>query len=190
MSIGLVLAFSTSLMGAFLTFSAYTGISVKRHEVLDSARLFTALSILSLLSSALNGLLQTYPILMAAFASIGRIEEFCMSEDQKDTRTCLNSDNEGLSVDQEKISGSSDDSPRKDESIAIKVAQATFGWDTQRIIKVPDFTTSYSELVAVSGSNGSGKSTFLKALLGEVSDSTGTVSIDPREIAYCDQTPW
>ena len=44
--------------------------------------------------------------------------------------------------------------------------------------------------MALSGSNGSGKSTFLKALLGEVVSTEGSFTLDAEEIAFCDQTPW
>lgn len=37
---------------------------------------------------------------------------------------------------------------------------------------------------------GSGKSTLLKALLGEVSISSGSITVADDEIAYCSQNPW
>jgi ABC-type bacteriocin/lantibiotic exporter with double-glycine peptidase domain len=40
------------------------------------------------------------------------------------------------------------------------------------------------------GPVGSGKSSLLKAILGETTSSMGNVSLDASEVAFCDQTPW
>lgn len=51
------------------------------------------------------------------------------------------------------------------------------------------FQVKQGELVAVIGSVGSGKSSILSALLGEMHLSEGFVRVH-GEIAYCDQRPW
>lgn len=51
-----------------------------------------------------------------------------------------------------------------------------------------DFPTK--ELSVIIGPVGSGKSTMLKLLLGEVDVTRGQIPIDKTTIAYCNQTPW
>lgn len=47
------------------------------------------------------------------------------------------------------------------------------------------------ELVGIVGTVGSGKSSFLNAVLGEMSLQSGTLSaVKDKKIAYCDQRPW
>ena len=188
--IGIVLAFVAPIMSPFLTFGAYTGITLRGHGVLDSARLFTALSIVSLLGSPLIGILQSYPMIMASFGCIDRIEEFCLSDDQEDTRTCGAPESEVKPPIAENGCEKPYDLRHGDAVIAIKVEQASFGWNDQHLVKVANFAITYSQFVVISGPNGSGKSTFLKAVLGELPSKEGSFNLDTKEIAFCDQTPW
>jgi ABC-type transport system involved in cytochrome bd biosynthesis fused ATPase/permease subunit len=45
-------------------------------------------------------------------------------------------------------------------------------------------------LSIVTGSVGSGKSSLLKAMLGELKLESGTVTLSAPEVAYCSQSPW
>ena len=51
------------------------------------------------------------------------------------------------------------------------------------------FSIRQGELVAVVGAVGSGKSSLLNALLGEMSVTKGTVEVN-GSVAFCDQRPW
>jgi ATP-binding cassette subfamily C (CFTR/MRP) protein 1 len=52
-------------------------------------------------------------------------------------------------------------------------------------------TIPTAQLTAIIGPVASGKSTFLKALLGEIPVSQGSVRVRTNSnIAFCDQTPW
>src|SRR2546421_4532729 len=59
-----------------------------------------------------------------------------------------------------------------------------FGWE----LKVPAFTVNAGERVAIVGANGSGKTSLLKALLGELRPLAGRVKTGPRvAMRYYDQ---
>ncbi|TVY84949.1 ABC transporter FUM19 [Lachnellula suecica] len=53
-----------------------------------------------------------------------------------------------------------------------------------------NFTISPGRLTMIIGPVGSGKSTLLHMLLGETSNSAGSVQVDFQDAAYCSQRPW
>jgi ATP-binding cassette subfamily C (CFTR/MRP) protein 1 len=63
----------------------------------------------------------------------------------------------------------------------IVVRNGTFGWS---------FSIKVSGLTMIIGPVACGKSTLLKALLGETPSSQGFVYVSTTEVAFCDQTPW
>jgi ATP-binding cassette, subfamily C (CFTR/MRP), member 1 len=196
LTIGLVIAYMSNILSPFLTFASYTGLSIQGHGVLDSTRLFTTLSIISLLTTPMNIALQMYPTLMAAFACLGRIEEFGFSEDFEDGR---------LTTDQPKSAAPTETKSdlnvnlRMEKSLlsstlqnedAIVGTNVSFGWEDGNIVENANFRIKYGQVTVLRGLNGSGKSTLLKALLGELPLSQGSIHISTRDIAFCDQTAW
>lgn len=204
----------SSILSPFLTFTSYTGLSIQGHGVLDSTRLFTTLSIISLLTTPMNKLLQIYPSLMAAFACLERIEEFCLSEDFEDVRLAADQPKSvtAIETNSNKPTTNSDKStaPTKTNShLSIKLriekslssntllkgaaivgTNVSFGWEHGNIVENAHFRIKYGQVTVLRGLNGSGKSTLLKALLGELPLRQGSIHVSTRDIAFCDQTAW
>src|SRR5438132_4511371 len=62
------------------------------------------------------------------------------------------------------------------------------GYGKRELLTMPAFTVNAGELVAIVGPNGSGKTSLLKALLGELRPLSGRVKIGPRvAMRYYDQ---
>ena len=78
------------------------------------------------------------------------------------------------------------------EQDAIVIRNGTFGWkvDDEPILKDISIAIGVSQLTMIIGTVASGKSTLLKALLGETPSTEGFVYVSSTEIAFCDQTPW
>src|ERR1700760_845907 len=186
----------SSILSPFLTFTSYTGLSIQGHGVLDSTRLFTTLSIISLLTKPLNGMLQIYPLLMAALASVDRIEEFGLSEDFEDGRFTAN---QPTSVAPTEAKSHSSVNLRMEKSLvsntllngdAIVGTNVSFGWEDGNIVENAHFRIKYGQVTVLRGLNGSGKSTLLKVLLGELPLRQGSIHVGTRDIAFCDQIAW
>lgn len=191
------------VLSPFLTFAGYTGLSLKGHGVLDPTRLFTTLSIISLLTSPLNYVLQMYPMLMAAFTCLSRIEEFCLSEDFEDGRIAADQikspTNSGKFASPTGINSDLSFNSRIEKSLlpstlpsgdAIVGTNVSFGWNDSNIVENASFRIKYGQVTVLRGLNGSGKSTLLKAILGELPLKQGSIHVSTRDIAFCDQTAW
>jgi ATP-binding cassette, subfamily C (CFTR/MRP), member 1 len=90
----------------------------------------------------------------------------------------------------------SDVTPRNGSTLssfdAIIVSSGDFGWDREKdpLLKSIDLTIPREKLTVIVGPVGCGKSTLIKALLGEVPCMGGEVQVSSAEIGFCDQTPW
>ncbi|KAI9148100.1 putative ABC multidrug transporter [Paramyrothecium foliicola] len=154
---------------------------------LNAAVIFTALSYLLLLSSPLLALFQAVPQIISGMACLARIQAFLASTVREDYRTVAAS-TAGYS---EKSSEASVPCSEKGfTDPAIIVQHGNFGWIPGRLVlqdinvKIPR-----SALTIVVGPIASGKSTFTKALLGEVPVSRGNVQLKTRQsrVGFCDQ---
>ncbi|KAH7418359.1 ABC transporter [Cadophora sp. MPI-SDFR-AT-0126] len=151
------------------------------HKI-DHTRAFTALSLLTLLTSPLMVVLQIFPIIAAAFACLRRIREFLIREGRVDGRL-FNSQSNGRN----EKDGPQDS--RKEVTIAVE--DGNFGWTEQNaVLKNINMRLLKSSITFVIGPNASGKSTLCRALLGEVPFARGTVILGSTKLGYCDQIPF
>ena len=73
---------------------------------------------------------------------------------------------------------------------SLHISNGNFSWINKEIIlKNIDLEVKKKSLTAVVGSVGSGKSSLISALLGEMEKHSGTVNVDGT-IAYVSQIPW
>lgn len=147
-------------------------------STLDTARIFTALSLFALLSEPLASLVMALATYLGAAGSFARIQKFLELAERADTR-------------------GTDELPEKPLSSkravnAITVHGADFGWDPAKEPLLRDITLSvpWRKLTMVVGPVGCGKSTLLQAVLGEVPAMAGSVHIGSMSVAYAAQSPW
>ncbi|KAJ4312580.1 hypothetical protein N0V84_009863 [Fusarium piperis] len=170
---------------------------------LNTTTLFTAFSYTVLLTSPIATLLQCVPSLNAALTCLGRIQSFLEAEGPQGPRQSCSlvapivgfPSNEGSRSDEEPDKKACTQ-PLQDYPVqgsrapSISIVDGTFGWASEKmILKNVSVTVPASQLTFVFGPVGSGKSTLCKAILGELSMTTGRVSITPSQLAvgYCDQ---
>lgn len=179
--IAALFAFSAQLLSPPLTFA------FAQQAPLDVSNLFASLSFLTLLTTPLSQIFQAIPELASGLACLGRIQAFLEGETRRDFRK-VHTD---LGTDEEKARQAELDRP--DSAHPVVVKDGKFGWEADGfVLRNINTQVSRSSLTVVIGPVGSGKSTFSRALLGEIPFSEGSVMLGARfsRIGFCDQTPF
>ncbi|KAH8122202.1 multidrug resistance-associated protein [Trichoderma asperelloides] len=172
-----IIGFAPSMLGPLFTFAVTS-------RTLDTTRVFTSLSFLVLLTEPLSQIFQYVPFLMASFTCLTRIQTFLEEECCVDFRE---------DASRAQLEDELNKSSREDHGALIQVIDGNFGWEKEKpILSKLSFSIAANSLTIVIGPTACGKSTLLKALLGETPIHDGRVLIQPaaRRIGYCDQTPF
>ena len=167
-------------------------------DSLSTVQAFTSLAIISLLSDPAARLLVTIPSLAASMACFDRIQKYLEAQSWKDERKHIGAmqgrvpgyialDERGTEL---QIMPSFSSS--RIETLVVKLRQATIrpSPNSAPVLHDINFRANHSSLTLIVGPVGSGKSTLMKAILGELSCDSGEALVASKSIAYCAQTPW
>ena len=140
--------------------------------------------------------------------SFARIQEFLDKEDHNDKRRRSPFLPSMEDLDEAKFlskSGDLDLSSSSSESLeslkrgstssstnAAMIQRGTFSWEVGKepILRDITLTVPRGSFTMIIGASGCGKSSLLKALLGEIPCAEGKVELSSESVAFCDQTPW
>ncbi len=154
--------------------AAFGGVALMPRLSFDYTVLFTSLSMIQIMLTPLLSIIQMLPDLFSAFVSWKRIRDYVAEGTDEGKRVAPRSaskeETAGLRL-------------HLDNTTAESAPESAF-------LKGVHLFVSAGELMVVSGAPGCGKSSFLKALLGEVRISAGTMTTGAAQLAYCDQLPW
>ncbi|KAJ5497102.1 ABC transporter integral membrane type 1 [Penicillium fimorum] len=128
---------------------------------------FTSLSLVSLLTEPVVLLSASLVKFTSAIGCFDRIQEFICKESRV---------NEDISIDEYLV-------PESTSGMGLQLAST----QSKAVVCMTDCCFG---LGAVTGPIGSGKSSLLKAILGEMRRTEGTVSLGLVKTAYCQQSPW
>lgn len=207
------IAWAPQLIGPVITFAAFTAVVYGTDKSLDTARMFTSLSLISLLTQPLSQTFQNIPLFMGSVQCLQRIQAFLlidtksghrlMIQEYVEERSCFKDpairpghdviELKDLKESHRDLKSAYVTSSQKGESRdVIVIRNGAFGWTTSKkpILQDLNLTIKSSQLTMIIGPVACGKSTLLKALLGETPSSQGFVYVSQKEIAFCDQTPW
>jgi len=173
--------------------------AIRGTEPLDTVQAFTSLALISLVSHPASRLLSAIPNTAASIGCFDRIQEFLLAESHGESRQIAaegySSSNVPLLMPRSQaltptsISGTT---IRMKESRAIIFQKATIrpSKTADFVLKDVDLSIEKGQLAIISGAVGVGKTTLLKAILGDVECTAGTITIADKNIAYCSQSPW
>ncbi|KAL3053062.1 hypothetical protein OYC64_005566 [Pagothenia borchgrevinki] len=154
---------------ALSTFTVY--VLIDEHNVLDAQKAFVSLALFNILRFPLNMLPMVISSMVQASVSLKRLRVFLSHEELQED-----------SVEHKAVAGS---------PYSISIVDGVFSWSRaepptlKRLnVYIPD-----GSLVAVVGHVGSGKSSLLSALLGEMDKLEGAVAVK-GSVAYVPQQAW
>jgi ABC-type multidrug transport system fused ATPase/permease subunit len=164
----------------------------------SASQAITTLSILSVMMSPLGELVGNIPNTFSAFGCFKRIQDFLLLEERIDHRDVYGVGKPSIpKSDKGGFTAAQDAFELKDlgavNTANVFIVDGSFNWGENHVLK--DITASFprqsqGSLTMIIGPIGSGKSSLLKAVLGEIPCSNGLISLNSAEIAFCDQTPW
>ncbi|XP_048799527.1 multidrug resistance-associated protein 1-like isoform X4 [Lagopus muta] len=154
-------------MVSLSTFGAY--FYLDKEHVLTAAKVFTSISLFNILRLPLFDLPSVISAVAQTKVSLSRLEDFLFAEDLNPEDVDTN------------YSGNH----------AVELTAASFCWEKNGLPVLKNLSVSIpaGSLVAVVGQVGSGKSSFLSALLGEMEKLEGTVH-RRGSVAYVAQQAW
>ncbi|KAJ4289146.1 hypothetical protein N0V90_011488 [Kalmusia sp. IMI 367209] len=176
--------FQLTTVSTYVTFAVIM-LSKGNNESLDLNKLYGSLSALKLFTTPLTMMLQLLPQMQISYASLERIEKFLKGEtisEERSSESSSNSVTEGTELLPLKVSGGNNH--------LISLDKANFAIDSQPLLF--DITTRFSSgtFTMIVGRVGSGKSVFLRSLVGETELTSGQFQHTLSGSAFCDQQVW
>lgn len=180
-------------------------ITLSTPNSLDTAKIFTSLSIITLLTDPAAKLLSAIPATASSLGCVDRIQAFLLSETRKDYRKLLDtrpvttagigmtgdgSRGDTTSIELQPVLRNSIEEDGAEFAVQFSDVFARPLGAKANVLHDVSFSITPGTVNAVVGSVASGKSTLLKTILGEAELDRGTVSMSDLSTAYCSQTPW
>uniref|UniRef100_A0A915JQ44 Uncharacterized protein n=1 Tax=Romanomermis culicivorax TaxID=13658 RepID=A0A915JQ44_ROMCU len=156
----------TNLLACLSIFASYIFVSDEKRLTAENA--FTVITVLNVLYVPLSMLPTAFSTMSAFFVSIRRIEQFLIAEELKDY-TELN----------------------EHSNYSVEFRTATFSYAKEKPPSLYNLNLAIKKgsLIGIVGPVGAGKSTFLKAILGETNKVSGRILVN-GSTAYVPQEAW
>ncbi|XP_020574939.1 ABC transporter C family member 8-like [Phalaenopsis equestris] len=150
----------------------FAGTAIMRSAPLNAGTIFTVLATLRVMSEPVRMLPEVLSVLIQAKVSLDRIDSFLLEDEIKEDR-------------EKKIH-------LEHLNLVAEIKNGIFSWEQSSIAPTLiniNLQIAKGQKISVCGSVGSGKSSLLYALLGEISKITGSVYLNGTT-AYVSQTSW
>lgn len=207
-------AYTTPVIAPVLTFTVFALVSMRSggDTTLDTTKVFTSLSLFALLADPLASLIMAMMAFAGSLGSFDRIQEFLVTDEHVDKRIKSHPDFDSVNASStgessagsiawtEKSISSTTTSERPllpftrpgGGGHAVTVDAGSFGYEADKdaLLSAIQAKIPRGKFTMVVGPVGCGKTTLLKALLGEVPPLEGSIKYLGTDVAYCDQSPF
>lgn len=187
-----------------LTFVVLAGQIGKSGTALpDATKVFTSLSIITLLTDPAAKLLSAIPATAASLGCVDRVQQFLIAPARVDSRQGQGRAQSTVSRDTSTFCTGHGPGERA-ESLALTTlnsqAPSPAIMMDNVFVRSPDavtpvlqgvtFSVSPGTIAVITGPVGSGKSTLLRTILGETTVDLGSVMVSKSSVGFCSQSPW
>ncbi|KAF5563755.1 ABC transporter [Fusarium phyllophilum] len=169
---------SANALGIFspiLTFIIFVMYANLRGSNLDAETAFTTTALLGLVTHPANMIMTIVPRAIGSLAAFGRIQDYLVKPGRADERRLF------------KPKTKDDDSSL---AICFEAVTVQSHSPSRPILENINFAVNQGSMVICAGAVGSGKTVLAQCILGEITTSSGTISVFSKRIAYCEQSPW
>ncbi|KAI9644594.1 hypothetical protein NHQ30_006615 [Ciborinia camelliae] len=188
-------SFAPLLLSPVFTFLVFVLQARGSGAILDATKIFTSLSLLQLMTQPLVWLFQAIPLLFASLGCLGRIGSYLQAPPKTECRLLsLETGSQGPSSTTVKSMYDFQKEKSVEAGTALSIRNGEFGWSTENLVlREVNVDIPASKLTMIVGPVASGKSTLMRAIIGELPCSKGEIQIKtPRcsSIAYCADNPF
>lgn len=203
------IAYTPTIFAPVLTFVAFEiKARIQGSSSLSTNQALTSLATVTLLTNPASTLLTAIPETGAAIGCFERIQKFLAAPSWEDKRgrtaqhqstsdkPSSSQMNVGIELQEFRADNQGSSSrvtfPKKSEKNAILMTSITVrpSPTSEPAVFNIDLQLKASTTTILTGPVGSGKSTLMKAILGELLLDKGDISIASTNVGYCSQTPW
>ncbi|KAG9247609.1 putative multidrug resistance protein [Calycina marina] len=161
---------------------------------LDTTKAFTAVAIITLVTLPANQLLVQFPQLMSIYGCATRVQNYLLEPARDDTRVLIKSPSSSSIVHGNGYSDQNGqiDKTDTDDSLAVIVDSLVLRPAAKADICLENLSVKLKagSFNIICGAVGSGKTTFARAILGDVAPDSGSIAVSTKRIGYCAQKPW
>lgn len=186
-AVNVLSALSTAIAPA-ATIAVYAATQLKLGvETPSTDVVFTSLSLISLLTNPVVLLSVSWTRFTSAIGCFDRIQEF-LCKNSRANEVLVG----GEWVAPENVSGTKLNSVSTQAQPLLCMTDCSFslGPDNSAILYGITLKIQHASYTVVTGPTGSGKSSLLEAMLGEMHLREGSLSVSSVKMAYCKQNPW
>lgn len=179
-----------------ITFIVFTiQAKIRGTDPLSTVQAFTSLSIITLVTGPVQNLLAVLPQIVATLGCFERLQAYLLNTTREDTRQGMGQLKSSSHV---RIASSSDNilstlRGTPVSKIAVEVSNATVNpsaTSATAAVQNLSLTVETGSLTIILGPVGLGKTTLLKAMLGELPCVSGSISVSSTRMSYCSQSAW
>ncbi|KAK2609358.1 hypothetical protein QQS21_002139 [Conoideocrella luteorostrata] len=171
---------------------------------LSPVEIFTTLAFVSLTAFPMLRLMNSYSLFTPMLGCFQRIQAYLLLGERQDDRETISdlvlrmsestekdhSRYSALEVKNSRVQRPSIELQLPQPPIVFVDASITAAVGKVPLLKNVNISITRAEIAVVVGRTGSGKTTFLRSILGEAPAISGLIYVERRQIAYCDQSPW
>jgi len=160
-------------------------------DSLDPTTAFTSIAIITLVTSPTNMLLAVFPQFASVYGCATRIQKYLLEPSRDDKRILLEPD---LSVADLNGNGNTgkNGKPTIDKSLSVIIEDVVLRPAAAADMCLDGLTLQLKKgsLNVICGAVGTGKTTLARAILGDITPDSGSISVSTKRIGYCAQKPW